>query len=169
MYNLQGTGGVPHGKMSLLNSVTIACSCCQMTWQVVPLDKHFPLFGNAADFSGSARWAKLWASWVNTGSPSWDAESLWVAECFVLPKPGGRTGLVLALQNGGIWLPVPAGMSFSLWLTVSWYCPTPSYALSPAGASLGSQRLVTCRGSHPNKHVSTCWNPVDVSETWAWY
>lgn len=28
---------------------------------------------------------------------------------------------------------------------------------------------VTCRGSHPSKHVSTCWDPVDVSETGACY
>lgn len=42
MYNLQGTSVVPHGKMSLLNSITIACSCCQMTWQVVSFDNTLP-------------------------------------------------------------------------------------------------------------------------------
>lgn len=42
MYNLQGTSVVPHGKMSLLNSITIACSCCQMTWQVVSFDNALP-------------------------------------------------------------------------------------------------------------------------------
>jgi len=41
-----------------------------------------------------------------------DVESVWVAEWFVLPKPEEKTfwtGLVLALQDGGIRLTMPAG------------------------------------------------------------
>lgn len=131
-----------------------------MTWQLVSFDNAFPSVWECCWFlwqcqvSGTlSQLGKYWEPLVGC--------RVWVGECFILPKPGGRTGLLLALQNGGIWLPVPAGMSLSCWLTLSWYCPTPSYALSPAGASPRSQELLTCRGSHPNKHVSTCCNPVD--------
>lgn len=173
MYNLQDTSIVPHGKISLLNSAIIACSCCQMTWQFVSFDNALPSMWGCCCFlwhcqvSGTQR---ALCKYAEMRFPLWDVESVWVAECFILPEPEGKTfwtGLVLALQNGDIWLSVPAGMSF--WLALSWYRPTPSYTLSPAGPFQGSWELVTCRGSDSSKHVSTCLNPIDVSETSACY
>lgn len=83
---------------------------------------HFALCGNAADFSCVTRWAHV--SIQRRAFP----KSIWMAECFILPKPEGKTvwtGLVLALQNSGIRFSVPAGMSLSFWLTLSWYCLHP--------------------------------------------
>lgn len=62
MYNLQGTSLVPGGKMSLLKSITIAWSCCQMTWQVASFDNSLPSVGKCCWFLWQCQITEL--SWL---------------------------------------------------------------------------------------------------------
>lgn len=95
-----------------------------------------PFFG----ITGNATLAGL-CTYSKTGFPSWDAQLVWMAKCFILSKPESKTfwaGPLFALQSGGVLAFYVSGdvggKSLSSGFTHSWYCPAPSSAVPFEGS-----------------------------------